>query len=84
MSRQSELKRIFKSFPETVDRLEQWEKEVAVASKRGAGTWIATCDLPVGVPPGIRAYAGYIDAGPEIPGLEEEPGGCMSVYGLCE
>jgi 3'-phosphoadenosine 5'-phosphosulfate sulfotransferase (PAPS reductase)/FAD synthetase len=84
MTRQSELKRIFKSFPETIDRLELWEKELAEVSKEGIGTWIPTCDLPIGIPPGIRAYAGYLDAGPELPGLEEDSGGCMSVYGLCE
>lgn len=86
MTRQSELKRIFKSFPETIDRLESWEAAIKEAKTRDTDdpTWIPTCDLPIGLPPGIRAYAGYLDAGPELPGLEEEPGGCMSVYGLCE
>ncbi len=29
-------------------------------------------------------YADTKHEHPEIPGLEEEEGGCMSVYGLCE
>jgi 3'-phosphoadenosine 5'-phosphosulfate sulfotransferase (PAPS reductase)/FAD synthetase len=84
MAKRSELKRLFKACPEVIDRLEDWEAQVAAASKRGGATWVCTSDLPEGVPHGIRAFAGYLDAGPELPGLEEEPGGCMSVYGLCE
>jgi 3'-phosphoadenosine 5'-phosphosulfate sulfotransferase (PAPS reductase)/FAD synthetase len=84
MARRSELKKIFKQCPEVIDRLEEWEAKVAAASKRGAASFISDSDLPAGVPRGIRKFAEYLDDGPEIPGLEQETGGCMSVYGLCE
>lgn len=84
MARQPELKKICKNFPETIDKLEDWEKQVAAASKQGAGTWIPTSALPKGVPAGFRNYAAYLDEGEEFPGMEQDPGGCMSIYGLCE
>ena len=84
MAKQSELKKIIKVYPEIIDQLEDWEAKVGAASKRGAGTWIPTCDLPNGVPPGFRAYAGYLDDGDEFPEMEQDVTGCMSVYGLCE
>ena len=84
MARQSEMRKIFKVSPETIDRIEEWERQVSAVSKTGVSTLIAVADLPKGVPAGIRAYAEYLDSGPELPGLEQDFTGCMSVYGLCE
>ena len=83
MARHGELKTMFKRFPEVVDKIEEWEAIVAKSSKTGNPTLFALADLPADVK-GIRDFAGYLDAGPEIPGMEQDYGGCMSVYGLCE
>jgi 3'-phosphoadenosine 5'-phosphosulfate sulfotransferase (PAPS reductase)/FAD synthetase len=84
MASNSEMKKIFKVAPEIIDRIADMEEQVAKHSRRQAATWRPTSDLPIGVPPGIRAFAAYLDDGPELPGLEQDMGGCMSVYGLCE
>jgi len=84
MARKNELRTIFKRFPEVVDKLRDWEEQVAAASKRGEGTFFPHDDLPDGVTGGIDTFVAYLDDGPELPGLEQDVKGCMSVYGLCE
>lgn len=88
MTRHAELRTIFKRFPEIIDTLEGYEKQVSDAQLKHKGetsnpTIFALADLPDDIK-GIRDFAGYLDRGIEIPGLEQDVQGCMSVYGLCE
>lgn len=88
MTRHSELRVIFRRFPEVIDKIAAWEKMVSDAQLAHKGvtsnpTLFALADYPNGVD-GIETLAKYLDAGEEIPGLEQDLGGCMSVYGLCE
>lgn len=84
LARRSELRTMFKAFPQVVDKLRTWEELVGSASKRGESSFFRHKDLPEGVTGGIDTYAAYLDRGDELPGLEQDYGGCMSVYGLCE
>ena len=82
MAGPNERRVMFRRFPEMVDKLEEWEAAVNEASDTGRSSFFQ--DMPEGIT-GIREYAAYLDAGPEIPGLEQDLGGCMSTYkGLCE
>ena len=89
MARRQELKTMFKKFPEVVDKIRQWEEEVGEDAKaRGNGeehSFFPWAMFPVGAEPGgIDAFVALLDDGPELPGLEQDLGGCMSIYGLCE
>jgi hypothetical protein len=89
MARKQELKTIFKRFPEVVDRIRLWEDEVAEDSKakgnRGESSFFPWAAFPDGATPGgIDQFVALLDDGPELPGLEQDLGGCMSIYGLCE
>lgn len=88
MTRYNELRTMFKRFPEVIDKIEEWEKKVSDAQLEHKGetsnpTLFALADLPDDIK-GIRDFAGYLDRGDEIPGLEQDVQGCMSIYGLCE
>ena len=88
MARHGELKTMFKRFPEVIDKIEDWERQVSEVQMERKGmtsdpTLFALADLPGDIK-GIRDFAGYLDDGPEIPGMEQDYGGCMSIYGLCE
>ncbi len=84
--RKSELAEISQRFPEEIDRVEQWERLVAQASKRGGATFFPTADNHgTGIREvcawsrtarGGRQYGLFEDA--------EELPACSSQYGLCE
>lgn len=84
MSRKAELREMFRRFPEVIDRLRDWEEQVAAVSKRGESSFFPWDDLPVGVEGGIDVFAAYLDKGDVFPELEDEFNGCTSQYGLCE
>ena len=84
LARRAELKTLFKAFPETVDRLRAWEDEVNLTSKEGIASFFAEDKYPRGAKGNIDVFVAALDAGPELPGLEQDTGGCMSIYGLCE
>ena len=88
MTRHAELRTMFKRFPEVIDRIEDWEKQVSAVQLEHKGvtsnpTLFALADLHDDIK-GIRDFAGYLDRGEELPGLEQDFEGCMSIYGLCE
>lgn len=84
LSRRAELKTLFRACPEVVDRLRAWEDEVNLTSKEGIATFFAADKYPRGATGNIDAFVGALSDGPELPGLEQDVGGCMSIYGLCE
>ena len=90
----SELREIAARFPGEIGRVEEWERLVALASKRGASTFFAADktpgahtedhSLPV---PGIRLVVEWSKTargGRQYDMLAEEAPACSSVYGLCE
>jgi len=80
-----ELRKMFKRFPEMVDKIREWETLVAAASKRGDASFFPTGrHTPEGGPCRIDDVVANLDQGPELPGLEQDVQGCMSIYGLCE
>jgi len=84
LSRRAELKTLFKVAPEVVDRLRSWEDEVNLTSKEGIATFFAEDKYPRGSRGNIDVFVAALNDGAELPGLEQDVGGCMSVYGLCE
>jgi len=85
LATQPELRTMFKRFPETVEKLTEWESLVAAASKRGDASFFpAARHTPKGGPCHIKDVAASLDSGDELPGLEQDTDGCMSIYGLCE
>ena len=88
MARHAELRTIFKRMPEMVDKIAGWEAEVQAAAEaqgktKEGSTLFSTADYSFPMT-GIRDLAAYLDTGQELPGMEQDVGGCMSVYGLCE
>lgn len=88
MARHAELRTIFKRMPEMVDKIEAWEAEVQAAAKaqgktKLASTLFSTADYKFPMA-GIRDLAAYLSTGAELPGMEQDVQGCMSIYGLCE
>jgi len=93
-SRKDEIFNISERYPEHIDRIEQWEKEVMLSSKRGGATFFASCgDFDS---PKDAMAAGNIRQAVEwsrtshggkqydmIKCLLELPQ-CSSAYGLCE
>ena len=85
LATKAELRTMFKAFPEMVDRLRDWEQQVATRSKRGDASFFpVNRHTPQGYPCHIDDVVASLDQGPELPGLEQNTGGCMSIYGLCE
>lgn len=85
LATKQELRTMFKRFPEMVDTLRDWEEKVAAASKRGDASFFPMArHTPEGYPCRIDDVVGNLDSGPELPGLEQDVQGCMSIYGLCE
>lgn len=99
MARKGEIAEIAARFPDQVDRLERWEKEVSATAKRGSASFFASDKTPEGRSLegddlksrsiGIREVVSWAegDKDPGQVGLfddEDEIPGCSSVYGLCE
>jgi 3'-phosphoadenosine 5'-phosphosulfate sulfotransferase (PAPS reductase)/FAD synthetase len=84
LSRRAELKTLFKVCPQVIDRLRSWEDEVNLTSKEGIATFFAEDKYPRGTKGNIDVFVAALGEGEELPGLEQDVGGCMSVYGLCE
>jgi len=85
MATKPELKKMFQRFPEMVDKIREWEALVASASKRGKASFFPNGrHTPDGESCGIDNVVANLDSGSEIPGLEQDVQGCMSIYGLCE
>ena len=87
----AEVLEISKRFPEHIDRIEEWESVVKLASKRGGATFFAapTAD-DRGAQRGnnIRAYVHWSRTSKgwrtEDIFANEPPKACASAYGLCE
>lgn len=89
-----ELREIADRFPEQIERIEQWEKIVSEASKRGASSFFATAIDPMNEA-GEAAHVGIRSAvewsrttrGGRQYGMffdQQTGGGCNSDLGLCE
>jgi 3'-phosphoadenosine 5'-phosphosulfate sulfotransferase (PAPS reductase)/FAD synthetase len=83
-SRKAEVREIAARFPEEIERLEEWERLVGMASKTGAGGFF---ELSKGN--GIRdviEWSRTTRGGSQydLLALTEEPTMCSSIYGLCE
>jgi len=86
-----EVREIAKRFPEHIDRIEEWELAVQMASKRGGASFFPA---PTGDDRGmqrgntIRAYVQWSKTSrgwrTEDLFANEEPKACSSAYGLCE
>lgn len=94
-ARKDELNEIAKRFPEVVDRIEQWETAVRMASKHGASTFFASEGMPEGTTAqqhyengNIRQaikWAATARGGRQRDFFREMDGpSCSSIYGLCE
>ena len=98
--RKDELLEISKRFPEEVERVAEWERAVAAASKRGLATFLATAQLA-----GPNATSDNADISLEKHGIwqavewaktgrggyqydilrsQDDGPTCSSIYGLCE
>jgi len=84
LARKSELRFLFARYPETIDKIRQYEKEVLEVAPNGMGTFFPWSSLPKGVKGGIDTFVQYLDKGQELPGIGPDTTGCFSVYGLCE
>ena len=99
MARKSEIAEIAARFPDQVDRLEQWERDVTNSAKLGGASFFASDKTPEGRSLegdelktrsiGIREIVEWSQGNkdPHQVGLfadEEELPSCSSVYGLCE
>ena len=98
-SRKSELKEISMRFPDEIDRVANWEREVSNVSKRSSSTFFAADVDPVKATKnndeishkthGIRKvmeWAKTTRGGRQydLIATSEEPTMCRSAYGLCE
>jgi 3'-phosphoadenosine 5'-phosphosulfate sulfotransferase (PAPS reductase)/FAD synthetase len=91
-----ELLEISKRFPEHVDRIEEWESLVQLASKRRTGTFFAGANITAGMSNEQAREAGNVRAmvewaktqrgGRKLDWIRvfEPPTACSSAYGLCE
>jgi len=86
-ARKGEILQISKRFPEHIDRIEEWEAAVSMASKRSNATFFPSPeDRGDGQIHKIRdrvAWAGGYSEGQGTL-FPEEPESCASRYGLCE
>lgn len=88
--RKSELLEISKRFPEAVDRIEQWEAAVKVASKAGDASFFPDPDRQAGKE--MRGIRNMVKWSKTSRGghmydwikAEDEGPACSSIYGLCE
>jgi 3'-phosphoadenosine 5'-phosphosulfate sulfotransferase (PAPS reductase)/FAD synthetase len=94
-ARKDEVNEIAKRFPEHVERIEEWERLVAEASKRDASTFFASPAQGTGLTTEEAVAQGNIRAvvewartsrgGVQFDWVrDEEPAMCASAYGLCE
>jgi 3'-phosphoadenosine 5'-phosphosulfate sulfotransferase (PAPS reductase)/FAD synthetase len=88
--RKSELLEISKRFPEAIDRIEQWEAAVAMASKGGEASFFPDPNRQKGQQKrGVRNMVKWSKTGRgghvyDWIKAEEEGPTCSSIYGLCE
>lgn len=89
--RKDELNEISKRFPEVIDRIEQWEDAVKMASKRQAATFFAapSDDSEWSATQTIRVFVEWSKTsrgGKQFDMLRMQDDGpvCTSIYGLCE
>lgn len=83
--RKNELQAIAKRFPEEIDRIEEWERIVGAASRRGSATLFTSDKRGHGIRELVewsKTTRGgkYYDLIP----LTEDTSACSSIYGLCE
>ena len=90
--RKSELLEISQRFPEQIDRIEQWERAVAQASRVGDSSFFPDPDRQAGKNMrGVRNMVEWSQTGRgghnfdwiKVLGPDDGPA-CSSVYGLCE
>jgi 3'-phosphoadenosine 5'-phosphosulfate sulfotransferase (PAPS reductase)/FAD synthetase len=99
MANKAELREIAKRFPDEVARVNEWERLVAGASKRGVSSFFASdktpgehvgrADLPM---PGIHEVMDWALTGRggrnfdmfHVMEAQDDAPSCSSVYGLCE
>lgn len=85
-----EVLEISKRFPGHIDRIEMWERTVAMASKRQEASFFPDPDRDVQLNKrGIRNVVGWASTGKggrtlDWIKLTEAPRACESAYGLCE
>lgn len=92
MARKSEIAEMARRWPEEIERVAEWERMTAAASKRGQATMFApdkTTTAPVdGVYPDMLQVAEWAKTsrGGKQYDLQSfmEPAACHSLYGLCE
>lgn len=91
--RKSELLEISQRFPEQIDRIEQWERAVAQASKAGDSSFFPDPDRQAGKNMhGVRNMVEWSQTGRgghnfdwiKVMGPDEDGPACSSIYGLCE
>ena len=88
--RKDELNEISKRFPEVIDRIEQWEKAVMMASKLHAATFFSapSDDNEWASRQTIRVFVEWSKTargGKQFDFLRMDDGpACTSIYGLCE
>ena len=89
--RKDELLEISKRFPEAIDRIEQWEIAVGLASKRQASTFFPapSDDSELSATQTIRVFVEWSKTkrgGKQYDFLRMQDDGplCTSIYGLCE
>ncbi len=85
----NEIREIANRFPGHIDRIEEWERLISLASKRGKTSFFTNLDREAGLRvPDIRArveWAKTTRGGQHYDLLAEgEPEACASAYGLCE
>lgn len=94
-AKKGELKQISRRYPDAIERVAEWERLVAEASKRGATSFFPPKKTPDGEGRladgrsiGIRHVAKWAETGrggrQTLFELSTGPASCMSLYGLCE
>ena len=84
LASKTELRFLFARFPETIDKLRDWEAQVSIVSNRGEASFFPHSSLPKDTTGGIDIFVKYLDTGTELPGIGPDTTSCFSVYGLCE
>jgi 3'-phosphoadenosine 5'-phosphosulfate sulfotransferase (PAPS reductase)/FAD synthetase len=89
--RKDELQAIASRFPDEIERVSQWERLVAMASKRGASTFFGpgtAPDTPMGTPMDTAVKWSQTSRGGRqydlIAALPVDDKQCSSAYGLCD
>lgn len=89
-ARKNELFEIFKRFPEVFERIKLWESVVALASKRGGGTFYAPSKVPgldINHIEDVISWSKTGKGGRNYDFLKQsvfQESGCASSYGLCD